>query len=41
MYELKDLELKVVDNAFAKTFISKYHYSKTCSHIVVAIGDFE
>lgn len=39
-YELKDLELRVVDNAFAKTFISKYHYSKTCSNIVVAIGEF-
>lgn len=40
MYELKDLELRVVDNTFAKTFIQKYHYSKTCSNIVVAIGEF-
>lgn len=40
MYELKDLELRVVDETFAKTFISKYHYSKTCSRIVVAIGEF-
>lgn len=40
MYELKDLELKVVDNSFAKSFISRYHYSKTCSNIVVAIGEF-
>lgn len=39
-YELKDLELKVVDNGFAKSFISRYHYSKTCSNIVVAIGEF-
>lgn len=40
MYELKDLTLKVVDNDFAKSFISRYHYSKTCSNIVVAIGEF-
>lgn len=40
MYELKDLELKIVDNNFAKSFISRYHYSKTCSNIVVAIGEF-
>lgn len=40
MYELKDLQLKVLDETLAKTFISKYHYSKTCSRIVVAIGEF-
>ena len=40
MYELKDLELRVVDNTFAKTFIQKYHYSKSCSNIVIAIGEF-
>ena len=39
-YTLNDLELRVVDNVFAKTFISKYHYSKTCSNIVVALGEF-
>ena len=39
-YELKDLKLKVVDDTFAKTFIKRYHYSKSCPHIVVAIGEF-
>lgn len=39
-YELKDLTLKIVDNDFAKSFISRFHYSKTCSNIVVAIGEF-
>lgn len=39
-YELKDLELRVVNEQYAKTFISKWHYSKTCSNIVVAIGEF-
>lgn len=40
MYELKDLELRVVPNETAKSFISHYHYSKTCSKIVVAIGEY-
>ena len=40
IYELKDLELRVLDNHTATSFISKYHYSKTCSRIVVAIGEF-
>ena len=40
MYELKDLELRVVDTTFAKTFIKRFHYSKTCSNIVVALGEF-
>lgn len=40
VYQLKDLELRVVDNAYAETFIKRYHYSKTCSRIVVAIGEF-
>lgn len=40
MYELKDLKLRVIDETLARTFISKYHYSKTCSRIVVAIGEF-
>lgn len=39
MYNLKDLKLKVLDSQFANTFISKYHYSHTCSNIVVAIGE--
>ena len=39
-YELKDLELRVVDNSYAETFIKRYHYSKTCSRIVIAIGEF-
>lgn len=39
-YELKDLVLKVVDDDFARSFISRYHYSKTCSNIVVALGEF-
>lgn len=39
-YELKDLQLKIVDEHFAKSFIKKYHYSKTCSNVVVAIGEF-
>lgn len=39
-YELKDLQLRVVDNEYAKRFISKYHYSKSCSNIVVAIGEW-
>lgn len=39
-YKLEDLELRVVPEIFAKTFISKWHYSKTCSNIVVAIGEF-
>lgn len=38
-YELKDLKLVVLDNTFADTFISKFHYSKSCSNIVVAIGE--
>lgn len=40
MYELKDLKLKVLDNKFAHDFIAKWHYSKSCSNIVVAIGEF-
>lgn len=40
MYQLKDLKMKIIDNTFAKTFIQKWHYSKTCTHIVVAIGEF-
>lgn len=39
-YELKDLKLEVAFDDFAKQFISRYHYSKTCSNIVVAIGEF-
>jgi len=39
MYNLQDLKLKILDNQFADTFISKYHYSHTCSNIVVAIGE--
>ena len=38
--ELKDLQTRLVDNDYAKRFISKYHYSKTCSNIVVAIGQW-
>ena len=39
-YELKDLKLQVVFEDFAKQFISRYHYSKICPHIVVALGEF-
>ena len=39
-YELKDLEMKVVDNKTANSFISRYHYSKHCPVVVVAIGEF-
>lgn len=39
-YELKDLQLKIVPNDSAKSFISRYHYSKTCSNVVVAIGEY-
>lgn len=39
-YNLEDLELRIVDTHTAKSFISKYHYSKTCSNVVVAIGEF-
>lgn len=38
--KLSDLKTKLVDKEFAKRFISKYHYSKTCSNIVVAIGQW-
>lgn len=40
MYKLEDLYLKVVDNIYAKSFIEKWHYSKTCSNIVVALGEY-
>jgi hypothetical protein len=40
MYDLSDLRLEVVDNDYAHDFISKYHYSKKCTHIVVAIGEW-
>ena len=39
-YNLNDLETRVVENEYAKRFVSKYHYSKTCSNIVVAIGQW-
>ena len=39
-YELKDLEMKVVPNETAKSFIQRYHYSKKCPVMVVAIGEF-
>ena len=39
-YELKDLQMKVVPSETAKSFISHYHYSKTCSNVVVAIGEY-
>lgn len=38
--ELKDLETRIVENEYARRFISKYHYSKSCSNIVVAIGQW-
>ena len=40
VYELKDLELRVVPPKTAKNFVKKWHYSKTCSNVVVAIGEF-
>lgn len=41
MYELNDLKCKIVDPKFAKQFISKYHYSKSCpSSIVMAVGEY-
>lgn len=39
-YKLEELETRLVDNDYAKRFISKYHYSKSCSNIVVAIGQW-
>ena len=39
-YELKELKLKVVPDIYAKTFIERYHYSKSCSRIVIAIGEY-
>lgn len=39
-YELKDLKIKIVEQKFAKSFISKYHYSKSCPNIVLAVGEF-
>ena len=39
-YKLEELETRLVDNDYARRFISKYHYSKSCSNIVVAIGQW-
>lgn len=39
-YELKDLEMRVVPNETAKSFIQRYHYSKKCPVMVVALGEF-
>ena len=40
VYQISDLKTKIVDNDFATRFVSKYHYTKTCSNIVVAIGQW-
>lgn len=39
-YKLEELELRVVDTNTARSFISKYHYSKSCSNVVIALGEF-
>lgn len=40
MYALQELKLKVVDSKYAKPFIERYHYSKSCPNIVAAIGEY-
>ena len=40
IYELKDLKTRIVDKEYARRFISRYHYSKKCSGIVIAIGQW-
>ena len=39
-YKLEDLKLREVDKDYARRFIKKYHYSKQCAGIVVAIGEW-
>jgi hypothetical protein len=40
IYELKDLELRVVDSTIANDFIKKYHYSRTSPGCTIAIGHY-
>ena len=39
-YELKDLQLREVNKEFASNFVKKYHYSKQCPTIILAIGEW-
>lgn len=39
-YNLCDLQTREVESEYAKRFISKYHYSKSCSNIVLAVGEW-
>lgn len=36
--ELNQLRMQVVDNLFAKAFMAKYHYSKTCPSLYYSLG---
>lgn len=40
MYELMDLDVRIIDNNFASQMIKKYHYSGTCPNLRFAFGSF-
>ena len=35
---VNDLKMKIIDNSFAKKFMSKHHYSKTCPNLYYSFG---
>lgn len=39
-YDLKDLDIRIIDNNLARQFIIKYHYSGTCPNLSFAFGAF-